>query len=109
VSASPRQLLYQAGDYMIDMRVQEIPGTDRLWMVGQIQHSAQPFKLSAEIPMTLENEQRLLAATKTNEYGEFHMEFENGPKISLFVPLGKIGLVQIPVSLGLAEGRWNSR
>lgn len=109
LSASPRQQLYQAGDYMIDMRMQEIPGTGRLWVVGQIQHSGQPSNRPAEIPMTIENDERLLAATKTNAYGEFHMEFENRPKVSLFVPLEKIGVVQIPVGSGSAEGRWKSK
>jgi hypothetical protein len=109
LSASPRQLLYQAGDYMIDIRLQEIPGTERLWLVGQIQHSGQPSRCPAEIPMTLENERRLLAATKTNAYGEFHMEFENGPNVSLYVPLERLGIIQIPVSLGSAGSRWNQK
>jgi hypothetical protein len=95
LTASPCQLIYRAGDYVIDLRVDSAPGSERFSLAGQILNSANPGKAVAQIPVTLEGPKPVTVTT--NEFGEFHFDFDGGTAIRLNVNLTEGGTVIIPV------------
>src|SRR5713101_6306137 len=48
-----RQVLYQAGDYSLDLRLENERGSPWVVLVGQIQNRKQPGKLLGEVPVLL--------------------------------------------------------
>lgn len=95
LAASPCQLIYRAGEYVIDLRVESVAGSTRFSLAGQILNSVNPGRAVAEIPVILEGEKSVTAAT--NEFGEFHFEFDGGTAVRLSVNLAEGGAVIIPV------------
>lgn len=105
LSASPQQMLYKAGDFSIDMRLEPISGSSRFAVVGQILNSSRPGERVRSIPVTVEMEVMPVATTRTNEHGEFRMEFEGGGHVRIRVALGGEADILIPVGAVGADSR----
>jgi len=80
-----RQYLYQAGDYSLDLRLENERGTARVALVGQIQNRKQPGKRLGSVPVQLLSGKQVLAQATSNSLGEFQMEYEPSKQLRLYV------------------------
>jgi hypothetical protein len=86
LSVSPRQLLFRAGDYLVDMLIGTQPDREGHVLVGQVLCSGQPSRDVSKIPVIVEWENKSLA-TITNTHGEFQIEYGDGAQAQLCVQL----------------------
>src|SRR3989442_11143239 len=91
-----RQYLYQAGDYSLDLRLENERGTSRVALVGQIQNRKQAGKrLGGGVPGLLVSGKMILAHARSNSLGEFKMECAPQNTQRLYVAVRRLGkLVQ---------------
>ncbi len=97
VGACARQLLYKAGQFLIDLRVEPVPASGRLCIIGQVLDSAPPQQGITDAPVHLLSGKDKKASTTTNQLGEFHLELEDNNSLQLQV--GISGQKQILVPL----------
>jgi len=91
-----RQVLYQAGDYSLDLRLENERGSPWVVLVGQIQNRKQPGKLLGEVPVLLVAGNKILARVVSNSLGEFQIEYAPQKHQRLYVPVHQSGkLVQV--------------
>jgi hypothetical protein len=74
VAAGPRQLLFGLGDHRIDLRMEPQLDSDKVMIMGQVLDSGNPQQLLSKIPVSLHLEGKLVAASETNDFGEFQLE-----------------------------------
>jgi hypothetical protein len=85
VTPALRHLLYQAGSFSLDFRVEPTNGSGELALTGQI---ADAKRVTAGIPRSkvlLLQGDRELAQTETNRVGEFEFQFEPQEELALMV------------------------
>src|SRR5712692_5141711 len=93
-----RQALYQAGDYSLDLRLENESGTSRVTLVGQIQNRKQPGKRLGGVPALLFSGKQVLGQAVSNSLGEFQMEYAPTKRLRLYLPVrqaGKIGRAHV--------------
>lgn len=94
VSAGPRQLIYQVGEYFLDVRMERDPSSRKLSLIGQIRDSQDPSKKMADSPVILLRGQDRLGQTTTNVFGEFRLEFDRRDNLWLAIGIqGEAGIV----------------
>ncbi len=81
-----RQALYQAGDYSLDLRLENERGSSRVALVGQIQNRKQPGKRLGSVPVLLVSGKKILGHAVSNSLGEFQMEYAPTKHQRLYVP-----------------------
>src|SRR2546427_6081354 len=87
-----RQYLYQAGDYSLDLRLENERGSSRVALVGQIQNLKQAGKrLGGGVPVLLVSGKKILARAVSNSLGEFQMEYAPQKHQRLYVPVHRSG------------------
>src|SRR5712691_6771538 len=99
-----RQALYQAGDYSLDLRLENERGSSRVALVGQIQNHKQPGKRLESVPVQLLSGKQVLAQATSNSLGEFQMEYEPSKHLRLYVPVRQAGK-RVGVSPSQPAGR----
>ncbi len=99
-----RQALYQAGDYSLDLRLENERGSSRVALVGQIQNRKQPGKRLGGVPVQLLSGKQVLAQATSNSLGEFQMEYEPSKHLRLYVPVRQAGK-RVDVSRSQPVGR----
>jgi len=99
-----RQYLYQAGDYSLDLRLENERGSPRVALVGQIQNRKQPGKRLGSVPVQLLSGKQVLAQATSNSLGEFQMEYEPSKHLRLYVPVRQAGK-RVDVSPSQPVGR----
>ena len=93
---SSRQALYKTGSFVLDLRLEALPGTNRLSLVGQVLHQADPLKGVTDLPVVLVTEKSKVAETTTNAFGEFQLEFDADKKNRLSIVLDEKRAIVIP-------------
>ena len=94
-----RQALYQAGDYSLDLRMENESGTSRVTLVGQIQNRKQPGKRLGGVPVLLLSGKQVLGQAVSNSLGEFQMEYAPTKHLRLFVPVRQAGKrIELPLN-----------
>ena len=101
-SGRPNQILYDAGDFALDLQVsREYAGKERqaprLVMVGQIadrRNHASPLR---DLPVLLLCGRDVAARTLSNELGEFHLECELRKGLSLQIWVSGDRSIEVPV------------
>src|SRR2546425_3260100 len=63
-----RQYLYQAGDYSLDLRLENERGSPRVALVGQIQNRKQVGKRLGSVPVQLLSGKQVLAEVRSEEH-----------------------------------------
>jgi hypothetical protein len=84
-SISARQFLYETDDHYIDLRLEPRRGTDRACVVGQVLHRKRADRAAREVPIRLLEGKSPRAATTTNQFGEFQLEFDAGHNLCLSI------------------------
>jgi hypothetical protein len=101
VGKKPRQVVYQVGDYYLDVRIESGAGTEKVTCTGQIRDSSDPEKRMRDTPVLLLRGQDRIARTTTNPFGEFHLEFERQQNMWLAIGIqDEVGIV-VPLERAL--------
>lgn len=82
-----RHALYEAGDYSVDIRLEEERGSKRVNMVGQLTLRSYTNDSLGRIPVTLMSGRKVVAEVVSNEFGEFQLSYEPDPRLKLHVPI----------------------
>jgi hypothetical protein len=82
-----RHVLFQAGDYSVDLRFEHERGSSSMVLVGQIANRRIPEELMAHVPVILFSGDRELTRSLSNSFGEFQMEYTPQADLNLRVPL----------------------
>jgi hypothetical protein len=82
-----RQLLYGAGDYRIDVRIETRANSDKVVVVGQVLNSGDPDENVGVVPVTLVRAGKALTESITSPYGEFDVECDRRGPFELRVTL----------------------
>jgi hypothetical protein len=93
-----RHVLYEAGDYSLDVRVEEQPGGTAATLVGQLVKRECPAG-PGEVQATLKTGTKTVARAAGNAFGEFQLDYRPVVSLQLEVSLGVAGPV-LDVPLG---------
>ncbi len=93
-----RQLLYEAGDFYIDLVFYQVPNTRLIRLLGQVTNRRDPTWFPGTRPILLKSGKTTVRRAASSEFQEFQMEYEPQPGLRLEVPI--VG-VRRPVELGL--------
>lgn len=97
ISTSSRQLLYGAGDYRVDVRLEPRVDSDKVSLVGQVLNSADPENGLDAVPVVLLKGHKVVAESLTNQFGEFHLECDLESSLHLRVSLPGETEVRVPL------------
>ncbi len=86
-AAAPRQLLYGAGDYRVDLRIEPQLDSEKVAVVGQVLHTSDPSGGLGAIPVALVRGRKVLAESVTSQFGEFSLECDLEGRFHLKVKL----------------------
>jgi hypothetical protein len=75
-----RQLLYRAGEVMIDVRFEASDESERFALTGQVFRDQGSKVGMTRVPISLISGKNELARTSTNQFGEFYIEHESTDK-----------------------------
>jgi hypothetical protein len=81
------QALYRAGDCSLDLRVEPELQSSRAAVIGQISNHVIPGGRMEGIPVYVKAGRVVVAETRSNEFGEFQMEYEQQGRLQLCVDL----------------------
>jgi hypothetical protein len=113
--ASPRQLLYGAGDFLIDLRIEEgvrAPGT----ITGQVVRAqSEGAACGAGIVLVREPDE-VVVQTIANSIGEFQVEFEHRGHLTICVGIPDGPFIEVPLPVpvrgpappGGSPGTWEA-
>ncbi len=78
-----RRLVYEAGNLMADLWIEPKTDSRRTALVGQLVDSAKPDRRLDRIPIVLRGQKGPIALATTNEFGEFDLDFDFEPTLTL--------------------------
>jgi hypothetical protein len=96
-ATAARQLLYAAGAYRIDLRMEPLVDTDRVSVLGQILNSADPTRMIEPLPITLVQKRKIVSSSRTGSFGEFQLECKLSDRLQLRLRLPDGVGVEIPL------------
>ena len=86
-----RHGVYEAGDFSVDVRVEQEKGSSLATLVGQLSNRVDPDSSMAEAPVLLMARKDIIAHTLYNRFGEFQMDYPPAPDLRLRVALAPPG------------------
>lgn len=86
-SGRGRKVLYQIGDFLVDVQIEPTRDGQRTIVIGQVVSANEDAEGVHGVPVVLLRDLAVIGKGVTNESGEFHVEFE-GPSGNLSVALG---------------------
>ncbi len=97
-ASSPRQVLYRAGEFAVEMRIEPEGRSERIYIAGQVStHAQEQGEGLASMPVVASGKQGILAEAMTNGLGEFHLAVESEPGMHLSFTLPGGRKVWIPL------------
>jgi CheY-like chemotaxis protein len=78
-----RQLRYESGALVADLSLERQGDSQHVTLMGQVLDNAKGEPQLGGVPIVIQGHTGLLGIVKTNEWGEFHFEFESEPGITL--------------------------
>jgi hypothetical protein len=85
--SAARQLLFGVGTYRIDLRMEPQLDSDKVAVIGQVLHSADPREGLGALPVALLKGRKVVAETITSNFGEFNLECDFEGRFHLRVKL----------------------
>lgn len=102
--ASSRQVLYEAGDYSLDLRFDRERDSLQITLVGQVANQREPHFCKARLPVIILSGNKVVAQTASNEFGEFSLEYIPRQNLRLCVPVINAGVrLEVPLKRLLEE------
>lgn len=92
-----RQLLYRAGEVMIDVRFEENEGSERFALTGQVFRDSESKVGMTRVPISLISGKDELVRTSTNQFGEFYLEHESAKDLHVSLEISMEKDVFIPL------------
>lgn len=83
LAASSRQLLYEAGEFSVDLRFELETESSRTTLVGQVASRKHPHRWMNGLPVAIHSGAAVLATASTNEFGEFELEYTPRQNMSI--------------------------
>jgi len=68
---------------MADLSLEPHTGSQRITLVGQVLDRSRPDPQLGSVPVVLHGQTALLGVAKTNEFGEFHFDFDAEQGVTL--------------------------
>jgi hypothetical protein len=106
-TVTARQFLYEADDYVIDLRLEPQRELDRISLVGQVLNRTRAIHNGQGVRMTNCAAQGILvrllkgvlpvANTATNDFGEFQLEFEASNDLSVVIGMDEERVIVLPL------------
>ncbi len=78
VKTNTRHLAWRAGKWSVDLRLETPACAGRLNMTGQVLNHQDPAQAVSQAWISLRTAQQTLAATATNQFGEFSLNYGGG-------------------------------
>jgi hypothetical protein len=105
------QALFRAGDCSLDLRIEPELRSSRASVIGQISNYTVPDQRMADLAVRLKAGKLVVAETRSNQFGEFQMEYEQQGRLQLCVYLdGGSRSIQVPLkNFGSAPQKKRSR
>ena len=88
--------LHKAATFVVDLRLESQPGSNRVCLVGQILRQADPLRSVQDVLVLLVHDDSNVAESTTNSFGEFQLEFEPDKQNRLSLVLNENRAVVIP-------------
>lgn len=100
--SAAHQLMYVAGAYTVDLRLEHEQGAPQVRLTGQIANRERACGVP-EVPVFLLSRDLVIGKTATNQFGEFAVEYSPSNALRLFAPIP--GENHIEVRFGAASAR----
>jgi hypothetical protein len=97
------QGLYRAGDCSVDLRIEPELKSSRAAVIGQIANHQRPEEQMEDLPVCLRSGKLIVAETRSNQFGEFQMEYEQRAKLRLCIDLKDAKSIEVPLKKFTAE------
>lgn len=78
-----RQLLYESNTLVADLSLEWQRDSQHVTLIGQLLDSAEGEPRLGGVPIVIQGDSGLIRVARANEWGEFHLEFESEPGITL--------------------------
>jgi len=80
-----RQAVFEAGDYAVDITLDQPAGSNRTMLVGQVMSRLSPVAPIMAAPVLLTAGDTVVARTVCDRFGEFLLEYDIQPRLQLHV------------------------
>jgi hypothetical protein len=95
--APGRRLLYEFEGLLVDLWIEPQPDPNRIALVGQLLDSVKPDRKFDGVPVVLQGSKGSVGHAATNEFGEFHLDFDF--ESSLRLEIATSGMRWVSVAL----------
>ena len=99
-----RQLLFRIGSVFVDVEVGRESDSDRASLIGQMLDSSNPSQPPVGVAVTLLDRGRRVAATSSNDHGEFRLHFAVKNNLKLSLAFGPGRPVHLPITSPPGKG-----
>lgn len=82
-----RQVLYRAGSYFIDLRLDSTAATRRVSLVGQVVRRGEPGTSTRMASVALVDGRTVVSQAPVNSFGEFQVDYDSKARVRLRVVL----------------------
>lgn len=96
-AVAARQFLFEADDYVIDLRLEPQRELDRISLVGQVLNRAKTQHAAQGVLVRLLKGVLPVAHTATNDFGEFQLEFDAGHDLSIAIGMDEEKVIVLPL------------
>lgn len=94
-----RHLLYEAGEFFLDLRLEHERDAALATLVGQVTHPLFPPTEMADAPVLLTYRKDVVAHAKCNSFGEFQLEYPPAPHLRLRIAIDQAGgRIELPLN-----------
>jgi hypothetical protein len=95
-----RHVLYRAGDFFIDLRIDREHGAPRVSIVGQVapREAPQPNTPLEPVSVLLIDRRTVVARPPVNAFGEFHFDYDAHAQVRLRILLGERTGLDLPLA-----------
>ena len=92
------QLMYEAGPYCVDLRMEHQQGSPNVRLIGQIANREGVATGVPDVPVFLLSRDLVVDKTETNKFGEFAMQYVGRNGLRLFAPIPGENHIEIRLS-----------
>jgi len=99
-----RQALYEAGDYSLDVRLEQDGSHAGATLVGQLACMRTPAADLSNLPVAIASRGSVLAQAVSNGLGEFQVEVSPEPDLKLYIQVNRESSIEVPLDRLCANG-----
>jgi hypothetical protein len=94
---APRQLMYNCGDVVIDLRAIAKPASHQMALVGQVANGQEEFFAMEGLALSVLQDGETLQQTSSNEFGEFQLLLPSSENLQLLIAMkGAMVVLHLP-------------